>query len=465
MHTVEKIGGTSMSKFGDVLSNIIVGQRSAKEMYNRIFVVSAYGGMTDMLLEHKKSGQPGVYGLFTDGDARWEDALEDVKAAMCQCNASFKDLGLNVAEADAFVTERLDGIRNCMLDLRRLCSYGHFNIKDHLISIREMLSAVGEAHSARNSAEILKANNINAVFVDLSGWMDTENLPFDEVILNAFEGIDPETCMPIVTGYTKCDTGIMNTYDRGYSEITFSKIAVLTCAREGVIHKEFHLSSGDPKTIGKEKVKVIGLTNYDVADQLADLGMEAIHPRASKGMERLQIPIRVKNTFEPDHPGTLISHDYRSDNPRVEIITGCKEIVAIEVVDPDMVGQAGYDYTLLGCFYENGISYITKNTNANTITHYVRAGSAKIDACVGQIEKTFPGAVIRCQDVAIVSAIGSNMKVPGFLAKAAHALEDSTINILAMDQCMRQVNMQFVVKRDDFDGAVKALHRGLVENG
>ncbi len=464
MHTVEKIGGTSMSEFGKVVENIIIGKRSMDAIYDRIFVVSAYGGMTNMLLEHKKSGQSGVYSLFTAGDSSWEAALEAVKATMCEINASFEWLGLDVADADAFVIDRVDGIRNCMHDLCRLCSYGHFTIEDHLISIREMLSAVGEAHSARNSAEILKARGIKAVFVDLSGWMDTETLPFDDVIVNAFEGIDPATCMPIVTGYAKCAGGIMTTYDRGYSEITFSKIAVLTCAKEGVIHKEFHLSSGDPKTIGEDKVKVIGLTNYDVADQLADLGMEAIHPRASKGMERLQIPIRVKNTFEPDHPGTLISHDYRSVEPRVEIITGCKEITAIEVVDPDMVGQFGYDYELLGCFVKNAISYITKNTNANTITHYVRAGAAKVDACIQMIEDKFPGAVVRRRDVSIVSAIGSNMKVPGFLAKAAAAFSEGEINILAMDQCMRQVNMQFVVTREDFDNAVKALHKGLVEN-
>ncbi len=64
MLSVHKIGGTSMSKFGDVLQNIIIRQADGDNPYNRIFVVSAYNNVTNWLLEHKKSGEPGVYDLF-----------------------------------------------------------------------------------------------------------------------------------------------------------------------------------------------------------------------------------------------------------------------------------------------------------------------------------------------------------------------------------------------------------------
>jgi aspartate kinase len=90
----------------------------------------------------------------------------------------------------------------------------------------------------------------------------------------------PETEMPIVTGYAQCAEGLMREYDRGYSEVTFSCLAAQTAARrEAIIHKEFHLSSADPKLVGVENaVRKLGHTNYDVADQLANMGMEAIHP-------------------------------------------------------------------------------------------------------------------------------------------------------------------------------------------
>ena len=68
MLTVEKIGGTSMSQFGDVLNNIIVGKRDKSMVYNRIFVVSAYANVTNWLLEHKKTKEPGIYQKFAQNE-------------------------------------------------------------------------------------------------------------------------------------------------------------------------------------------------------------------------------------------------------------------------------------------------------------------------------------------------------------------------------------------------------------
>src|SRR5690606_40398550 len=70
------------------------------------------------------------------------------------------------------------------------------------------------------------------------------------------------------------------------------------------------------RSVGDTKAVPIGRTNYDVADQLANLGMEAIHPRAAKGLRQAEIPLRIKNTFEPEHFGTLITGDYVSETPR-----------------------------------------------------------------------------------------------------------------------------------------------------
>jgi aspartate kinase len=463
-HTVEKIGGTSMTSFGDIMNNVIIGKRSSDEYYNRVFIVSAYGGVTDLLLEHKKSGEQGVYAKFADKDSSWKDALEHVRKTMLKLNKSFVNIGLDVDLADNFVNERIDGITACLDDLTRVRTFGHFKPVDYLPATREFLSAFGEAHSAYNSVLILQANGVNARFIDLTAWKEDETLPFEQMIKKSFKNIDYETELPIVTGYTKCEEGLMTSFDRGYSEITFSKVAVITNAIEGIIHKEFHLSTGDPKLMGIDKVKIIGNTNFDIADQLADMGMEAIHSKASKLMESKNISIRVKNAFEPDHPGTLISRDYISSTSKVDMICGRDDIIAIEVFDSDMVGQSGYDYALLEYLKQYNISYIVKNTNANTITHYVSEKNRNLDECVEAITKDFPSAAVTTSKVAIVSAMGNNMKIPGFLQKAAKALSEKNINILAFDQCMRQVNMQFIIARKDFKNAQIAMHHELVEN-
>ena len=72
-HTVEKIGGTSMTRFGELMENILIGSRRGAELYNRIFVVSAYGGITNLLLENKKTAEPGIYASFAAGDRIWEN--------------------------------------------------------------------------------------------------------------------------------------------------------------------------------------------------------------------------------------------------------------------------------------------------------------------------------------------------------------------------------------------------------
>ncbi|PWM73932.1 MAG: hypothetical protein DBX90_13940 [Lentisphaerae bacterium] len=160
----------------------------------------------------------------------------------------------------------------------------------------------------------------------------------------------------------------------------------------------------------------------------------------------------------------MISKHYVSPNPRVDMICGRRDIIAIEVFDPEMVGQSGYDYQVLASFAKYKISYIAKNTNANTITHYVPARSKQLNECLEELHRNFPGAAITTREVAIIAVIGSNMKLPGFLSRAAKALAEAKINVLALDQCMRQVNMQFIIEREDFEKAQKALHHELVEH-
>lgn len=465
-HTVEKIGGTSMSDYRSVRDNIIFKPTQPHSLYQRIFVVSAYGGMTDKLLEHKKTGDAGVYALFAYDRQQnhWLPALEEVRAAMLEINHSLFDAGELRDQADAFLIERLKEAQECLEDLYRLCQHGHFSISEHLATVREMLASIGEAHSAWNTAHLLKRDGVNAVFVDLTGWNSPSQMSLDERIVDAFKGIDLNKELPIATGYAHSETGLMSTFDRGYSEMTFSRIAVLTEAREAVIHKEFHLSSADPRLVGETKAVPIGRTNYDVADQLANLGMEAIHPKAAKGLRQSNISLRVKNTFEPDHTGTLITGDYISDAPCVEIIAGCRGVFAVEIFDQEMAGDIDkFDMAILKALNQFNVHIIAKDINANTITHYLAINLKILKRVMQVLQERFEGAEITQRKVAIVSAIGSDMKTTGMLAKAVKAIAEQDVNVLAMHQSMRQVDMQFVVDEEDYEKAICSLHKELVE--
>ncbi|HEV2599508.1 aspartate kinase [Sphingopyxis sp.] len=465
-HSVEKIGGTSMAATATLFDNVLIAGRSGTDLYNRIFVVSAYAGMTDLLLENKKSGAPGVYGRFVADDNAdgWRGAMEAVRSAMHARNAAMFVRPESRAEADDFADARIATVAACLDDLARLRSHGRFCVKEQLMTVRELLAGIGEAHSAHSTALLLRDRDVNARFVDLTLWDQDDLRSLDARIGDAFAGIDLATTLPIVTGYAGCEGGMVRRYARGYTEMTFSRLAVLTGAREAIIHKEFHLSSADPRLVGEDKARKIGRTNYDVADQLANLGMEAIHPGAGRGLRQTDIPLRVRNTFDREDEGTLVTGDYVSDVPRVEIVTGIRQMQALTFFEQDMVGVKGYDAAILDALTRHRVWIVSKSSNANTITHYLSASADAVTKVIADLQKDYPEAAISAQPVAMVSVIGSDISRPGLVPDALRALEDAGIGMIALQHQIRNVDVQFIVESHDFDEAVRTLHKALVED-
>ncbi|WP_322988622.1 aspartate kinase [Hoeflea sp.] len=463
-HTVEKIGGTSMSRSDELVDTLFLGNREGADLYDRVFVVSAYGGITDLLLEAKKTGTPGVYGLFaaSDSSLAWSEALDSTFEKMSGIHNRLLEHPADRRTADGFIRERIEGARRCLIDLQRLCSYGHFRLNEHMMTIRELLSGLGETHSAFTTALMLQRRGVNARFVDLTGWRDESEPDLGERIEREFSDIDLKTELPIVTGYAQCREGLMKLYDRGYSEVTFARIAAATAAREAVIHKEFHLSSADPKIVGAKSVRKIGQTNFEVADQLSNLGMEAIHPRAAKILRQSDIALRVANAFEPSDPGTLIDAEPGGD-ARVEMVTGL-DVLGLEVFEQDMVGVKGYDATILKALTRHAVRIVSKHSNANTITHYVDASLKSARRVEHEIAEAYPSARVHTQSVALVSAVGRNLKGVPVCLDGLNALGEAGITPIALHQGGRSVDVQFIVERKHKQAAICALHKALVES-
>jgi aspartate kinase len=255
----------------------------------------------------------------------------------------------------------------------------------------------------------------------------------------------------------------MQTYDRGYSEVTLSRLAVVTGAREAIIHKEFHLSSADPKIVGKGAVRVIGETNYDVADQLSNMGMEAIHPSAAKSLRQAEIPLRVKNTFEPDHPGTLIRSDLEARQPGVEIVTGLTGVFAFEFFEQDMVGVKGYDADILEALKRHKVWIVFKTSNANTITHFLKGSMKAIKRVSADLAEKYPQARIAIRKVAIVSAIGRDISGARAVARTIGMLDKAGVEPLGIHDLIRKVDLQVIVEEADYEKTIVAMHRELVE--
>jgi len=455
MITVEKIGGTSMSHFKEVLNNIIIGKPKRIELYNRIIVVSAYSGVTNSLLENKSTNEPGIYSKFVE-QTFYKTFVDKLLIQLKEINSSFAEIGLNVTEADIFISNRIKQMLTHLDNLNEVLTSGYVSKNDIFMAAREILASVGEAHSAYNSVNILRNNGINAVFVDLCGFTDAEYLTIDERIAKNLHNIDISKELPIVTGYTKGVEGIMRVFDRGYSEVTFSKIAAFIKPDEAIIYKEYHLSSADPKIVGEENAIPISFTNYDVADQLADIGMEAIHHKASKPIELAGISLRIKNTFDPESEGTLFAKNYKSKDAKVEIITGADNVVIIEIQETMMIGEIGFDLEIMKIFFKHNISYIVKSTAANSISVVILEKEAS-DILIADLKNIAEKVVV--EKVALVYILGSNLFKPGILADATRVLSENNINIEAISLSLKQVNIQLVVNRDSYTEAIKLLNK------
>ena len=443
----------------------------------------------EVVLVRRQSGQFGsaISGLMQPADAVHQIQRQCFATApdptLCQCvdrlpidiacrRNAIKELVVDVvdaglehpadlSQADEFVRDRIEGARSCLFDLQRLCSYGHFRLTQHMMVFRELLSGLGEAHSAFVATLLLNRAGVAARFVDLTGWRDERELTLEERLTIGLEGIDLKVELPIVTGYAQCSEGLMAEFDRGYSEVTFSRLAAVTGASEAIIHKEFHLSSADPGLVGADAVRKLGHTNYDVADQLANLGMEAIHPKAAKTLRQAGIPLRVTNAFEPDDPGTLID-DAEADQPGAEIVTGLP-VIALELYEPEMVGVKGYDSTVLDVLRRHNAFIVSKTSNANTITHFLDVSLKVARRIEADLQRSYPSAQVEARSVAIASVIGRDLRDQRVLLRGLTALERANIPVLAAQQPSRNVDVQFLLNREDLDRAIAALHAELIE--
>ncbi len=461
-HTVEKIGGASMSSDG-LLEHLLL-RRPNQSQYQRIFVVSAYAGITDLLLENKHTGEPGVFARFAaalengESNRAWFDALTRVAEKMRVINARL--LHEPGSGADAFVRDRIELLRTRLSHLQNESSA--IPPAERLRLAREMLAGMGEAHSAHTTTVLLQRHGVAAEFIDLSGPRQQVRTPLEDLIEARITPLDLSTTLPVVTGYTQCGEGLLTTYQRGYSEITFSRIAVMTQAREAIIHKQYHLCSADPRIVGENRAVPIGRTNHDVADQLSLLGMEAIHPDAARPLRRAGIPLRVTCALEPGHAGTFIEAGYRNPLRCVEIICGRRDVHVFEVFDHEMLERRGHQAAIQPLLDEQPIPIIARESNANSIVHYLACDAAQIDALHAGVHRCFPDADVRTRRVAVVSVIGSDLDVTGLLPECVAALADADIPLLAIHQSIRNVDIKFFVNEPDYERTIVALHERVI---
>ncbi len=269
-------------------------------------------------------------------------------------------------------------------------------------------------------------------------------------------------CIPVVTGYIGVnEEGNITTLGRGGSDLTATLIASAIDADEVWLWKEVDgVMTADPKIV--PEAKLIPKISYQEAMELAHFGAKILHPRALEPLLEKKIPVRIKNTFNPDAPGTVIMDIKESKDGIVKALSLIEKVAVVNV------SGAGFDFAevmaeVFKRFAEENVNVIMISQSSSELNL-----SMVIDRSdLGRAMKTLTNVdnwngnvkVSKLDDVAVVSAVGAGMVgTPGVAGKIFSTLGEEGINIIMISQSCSEYNISFTVSKKDGRRAVKILH-------
>jgi aspartate kinase len=466
---VIKIGGTSMTNMAAVLSAIIFQAQDKPKAVNS-FIVSAYGagnpmesiiiprGVTDLLLEGKKNNEAGIYTHFVEG-GDYHSEIQKAIAEFRRINTMYERFGLNINNANEFIEEEFENSIQYLSQLRSET----YNPKYANILARERLAAIGEIHAAFNLSIILTNRGLRNEFVNLSGFdcPSDPRLTIEQRVQQKIAGLN-DYKIKIVTGYTGGINGIMENYDRGYSEVTAALYAIECGAKILTILKEFALSSADPKIV-KNVVQILQ-ADYRFANELSMIGMEAIHPKIARMLELAGIDISVKNILKLDSSATIISGKKIEYEPRVQMVTGTEKITIVTLENPSMGSGTNYLARIAQAF--SGYNVLSISSDANKISIIIETKEFDKNGIKERLESEFPNDdnnTLNYEGGSLIIAAGTNLNQKGIFARASKALGDSDINIISASQPSNPNSIQFAVAERDYRNGIQAIHHEFVE--
>lgn len=270
----------------------------------------------------------------------------------------------------------------------------------------------------------------------------------------------------IITGFIASNRkGVQTTLGRNGSDFSGSIFGALLNAAEIHIWTDVDgVLSADPRRV--PDAKVIDSLSYNEAMELAYFGAKVIHPQTMAPAVRRNIPIRIRNTFAPEKPGSLICASPESKLP-VKGITSIDGVALVNVEGAGMIGVPGTAHRLFGALREEGISVIliSQGSSEHSICCAIPADQAERAARVvrSAFDRELTEGQIQRVDVdcglAILAVVGDGMAgMPGVSAKVFNALGGSAVNVRAIAQGASERNISVVIQARDATRALRAVH-------
>jgi len=450
---VLKFGGTSIGSAQNILN---VKKIIESEKGSVVVVVSAFGGITDKLMETSQ--------LAADGNIDYEYNFKDIINAHLTIIEELLLDDISKRDLLVKVNTLLDELKNIFKGVYLINDLSQ-RTSDKIVSYGERLSSLIFSY-VLSDFELLDA--INLIKTNSAFGKHTPDIEISSTLIkNAYAQSSGKVLVAGFISACKLRNEITN-LGRGGSDYTASIFASALDADVLEIWTDVDgFMSADPKVISG--AYVIENMTFTEATELSNFGAKVIYPPTIFPVYHKNIPIRIKNTFKPDLPGTYISHDGGSSKKKALIkgISSISDTCLLTVQGLGMVGVIGVNSRIFKALANNGISVflVSQASSENSTSIGVRSADAKL--AVDVIEEEFAyeislGSINRVLlecDLATVSIVGENMKyTPGIAGKLFETLGKSGISVIACAQGASEVNISFVIKNKYLRKALNSIH-------
>jgi aspartate kinase len=341
----------------------------------------------------------------------------------------------------------------------------------------DAVASFGERLSARLVAAALRHEGYAARALEASGFIVTDARhgaasplwePTRERTREAVLPLLSEGTIPVITGFIGATPeGVVTTLGRGGSDFSASVVAASLDADEIWIWTDVDgVMTADPRIV--PEARTLPRLSYAEATELSYFGARVIHPKTVLPAVERGIPIRIKNTFNPEGPSTLITSSTPEGSSTIKAITAIKGLSLVTVEGRGMIGVPGIAAKVFSAVAQEGISVlmISQSSSEQNICFTIR--SAESARAITALKEAFALELaaknvdrIWAEDgMAIVAAVGQGMRrTPGIAAKLFGALGKAGINVVSIAQGSSEFNISLVVSEAQVEDAVRAIHR------
>ena len=460
---VLKFGGSSVGS-PEAISKVIAIVKERVQTTPTIVVVSAMSGVTDQLILLAQSASQGNEAYKTIIQNLEQKHLDAVRAL------------LPIQQQSG----TLSMVKQLINEIESNCD-GLFMLRELTMRMQDRLISYGEILSSKIIAAAFEAEGVDQVWLDSRAMIKTNSKYFNAVvdkeltkktIQQYFATPSNKHALYMAPGFIASDAeGNTTTLGRGGSDYTGAIYAASLRASVLEIWTDVSgMMTADPRMV--QNAKEIPKISYQEAMELSHFGAKIIYPPTIQPVMRENIPVWIKNTFEPEHPGTLIENESPKDDNFIRGISSIKDICLLSLEGAGMVGIPGFSKRLFDALAKKQINVIliTQSSSEHSICVGVNVQDthmAKI-AVDAEFEQEINTQVVEPliieKDLSIIALVGEQMRNhPGVSGKMFGVLGRNGINVRAIAQGSSEKNITAVIAAQDVRKAINVLHEEFFE--